>query len=100
MEWELLQLPEVEEAIVYELGKEGKPTVAAMIYPNWALLHEQGIEPHQALDFIWERIKEAQKNLAVFKRLKRKEAITTVGQPFASPPNKRSSDTCTCQELR
>lgn len=57
--------------------------MAAMIYPNWALLHEQGIEPHQALDFIWERIKEAQKNLAVFKRLKRKEAITIVGQPFA-----------------
>jgi long-chain acyl-CoA synthetase len=83
VEWELSQIPEVEEILVYEAKKGGTPVVAAMIYPNWDELKKQEIEDKEAArDLIWERIKEAQKNLAVFKRIKSKEEITLVDQPF------------------
>jgi len=83
VEWELSQIPEVEEVLVYEAKKAGTPVVAAMIYPNWDELKKQGIqEVEEARDLLWERIKEAQKNLAVFKRIKSKEDISLVDQPF------------------
>jgi long-chain acyl-CoA synthetase len=83
VEWELSQIPEVEEVLVYEAKKAGTPVVAAMIYPNWDELKKQGIqEVEAARDLLWERIKEAQKNLAVFKRIKSKEDISLVDQPF------------------
>ena len=54
-----------------------------MIYPNWDELKRQGIEEVDAArDLLWERIKEAQKNLATFKRIKSKEDITLVDEPF------------------
>jgi len=83
VEWELSLIPEVEEVLVYERKKGGTPVVAAMIYPNWEELGRQGIkEEAAALDLIWERIKEAQKNLATFKRIKSKEDIKLVDRPF------------------
>jgi long-chain acyl-CoA synthetase len=82
LEWELERIPEVEEVLVYEASKGGKPTVAAMIYPAWELLREQGIvDPEEVKAVLWERIREAQKNLATFKRLRSKD-ITLVDQPF------------------
>lgn len=83
VEWEFQRIPEVEEVLVYEDKTRGQPTVAAMVYPNWALLREQGVEgPEAARAFLWEKIKEAQKNLAPFKRLKDKESLTIVEKPF------------------
>ena len=83
VEWELSQIPEIEEVLVYEAKKAGTPVVAAMIYPNWDELKRQGIEEVDAArDLLWERIKEAQKNLATFKRIKSKEDITLVDEPF------------------
>ncbi len=84
VEWELARIPEIAEVLVYEDTSRGQPMVAAMVYPNWDLLKQQGVENlAQARDFLWEKVKEAQQNLAPFKRLRDKDALTVVDQPFA-----------------
>ena len=83
VEWEFSRIPEIAEVLVYEDTSRGQPMVAAMVYPDWDLLREQGVtDPKQAHDVIWEKIKEAQQNLAPFKRLRDKDCLTIVDQPF------------------
>ena len=83
IEWELSTIPEIEEIMVYEDVRQGAPAVAAKVYPNWTVLKEQGItDSNKALDLIWERIKEKSENLAVFKRIKYKDLVTLVDEPF------------------
>jgi len=83
VEWELLTIPAIEEIMVYEGERQGAPAVAVMIYPNWTFLKEQGItDSDKALDHIWEKIKLHSENLAVFKRIKNKESVSLVDQPF------------------
>lgn len=83
IEWELLNIPAIEEIMVYEGERQGAPAVAAMVYPNWTLLKEQGLtDPDEALDLIWEEIKKRSENLAVFKRIKNRDSVLLVDQPF------------------
>ncbi|MBC7220579.1 AMP-binding protein [Candidatus Bipolaricaulota bacterium] len=83
LEWELSRIPEIEEVLVYEDTSRGEPMVAAMVYPNWQVLKKEGIEdPDRAKLRVWETIREAQRNLAPFKRLRDKDCITIVDQPF------------------
>ncbi len=84
LEFEFARIPGVEEVLVYEDQSRGEAMVAAMIYPNWDVLRQQGVDgPEAAKAYFWERIKEVQQNFAPFKRLKDKECITIVDQPFA-----------------
>jgi len=83
IEWEFVAIPAVEEIMVYEGSRQGIPTVSAQVFPNWPTLKEMGIEsPEAALDHIWEAVKERSENLAVFKRIKYKESISLVDEPF------------------
>ena len=83
VEWELSRIPEIEEVMVYEARRQDKVVVAALIYPNWEALREQGItEKEEAKEILWEKIREAQRNLALFKRIKSKEDIDLVDEPF------------------
>ncbi len=83
LEWEFHQIPEVEEVLVYERKGKDRSTIAAMVYPDWELLEEEGLRTREAAhDFLWEKIKETQKNMASFKRLKAKEDLTLVEEPF------------------
>lgn len=83
VEWEFARIPEVAEVLVYEDTGRGQPLVAAMVYPNWDLLKQQGIaDLAQAQEFLWGKIKEAQQNLAPFKRLRDKESLIVVDKPF------------------
>jgi len=83
VEWELVNIPGIDEIMVYEGTRQGTPTVSAMIYPNWTALREAGVEtPEAALDTLWEQIKERNENLAVFKRIKARESLSLVDQPF------------------
>ncbi|GAB4311429.1 MAG: hypothetical protein Kow0097_13030 [Candidatus Bipolaricaulota bacterium] len=83
LEWELSRIPEIEEVLVYEDTSRGEPMVAAMVYPNWQVLKKEGIEDHDRAKLrVWEAIREAQRNLAPFKRLRDKECITIVEGPF------------------
>jgi long-chain acyl-CoA synthetase len=84
IEWELIRIPEIEEVMVYEGERQGAPAVCAKIYPKWDVLKEDGIEtPSAAIERIWEGIKEKNEGLATFKRLKLKESISLVDEPFA-----------------
>ena len=83
VEWELITLPAIEELMVYEGRRQGAPAVYAHVYPDWTYLKEQGIDDAAAaIEHIWEAIKERNENLAPFKRIKHKESITLVDQPF------------------
>jgi long-chain acyl-CoA synthetase len=83
IEWELAIIPSIEEVMVYEGERQGVPSVYAKIYPNWTFLKAQGVkDPAAALEVIWEAVKEKCENLAMFKRIKYKEALTLVEEPF------------------
>ena len=83
IEFEFNSIPEIEEIMVYEGERQGVPAVCAQIYPNWTLLKAAGIEsPDVALDKIWEAIKAHNENLAGFKRIRFKEAVTLIDEPF------------------
>jgi len=83
IEWEFAMIPLIEEIMVYEGSRQGIPTVAAKVYPNAAALKEKKIESNEAaLDQIWEAVKEKNENLAAFKRIKYKESISLVDEPF------------------
>ncbi len=83
IEWELSTIPEIEEIMVYEGTRQSVPAVAAKVYPNWTVLKAERItDPEKALDLIWEKIKKKSENLAVFKRIKYKDLVTLVDQPF------------------
>jgi len=83
IEFELISVPSIEEVMVHEGQRQGIPTVCAQVYPNWTYLKEQGIEDaSSALENIWEAVKEQNENLAAFKRIRYKESITLVDQPF------------------
>lgn len=83
VEWELINVPSIEELMVYEGQRQGIPTVCAQIYPNWTYLKEQGIEDAStALEHIWEAVRERNENLATFKRIRNKESLTLVEKAF------------------
>jgi long-chain acyl-CoA synthetase len=83
IEWELIGIPEIEEIMVYEGERQGVPAVCAKIYPKWEVLKEAGIETSSAaIERIWEAIKEKSEALAMFKRIKFKESISLVDEPF------------------
>ena len=83
IEWELVIIPSIEEIMVYEGERQGVPSVCAKIYPNWTFLKARGVkDPAAALEVIWEAVKEKCENLAMFKRIKYKEALTLVEEPF------------------
>jgi long-chain acyl-CoA synthetase len=85
IEWELAPIPSIEEVMVYEGSRQGVPTVCAEIYPNWTFLKTHGVrekDKDAALDVIWEAVKEKCENLAMFKRVKYKECLSLVDEPF------------------
>ncbi len=73
----------MEEELVYKQRADARSTVAAMVYPNWDLLADHGVKSKQAAhEFLWERTKDTQKDLAAFKRLKGKDDLVLVDEPF------------------
>jgi len=83
IEWELVSIPEIDEVMVYEGERQGIPAVCAKIYPNWEVLKNEGIErPSAAIERIWEEVRAKSEGLATFKRIKFKESISLVDEPF------------------
>ncbi len=83
VEWELSTIMGIEELMVYEADRQGAPAVAVKIYPKWGDLKAKGITtPEQAIDYLWEEIKKHNEKLAPFKRIKYRDVITLVDEPF------------------
>ncbi|MDD5263594.1 MAG: AMP-binding protein [Candidatus Bipolaricaulis sp.] len=83
IEWEFAGIPAIEEVMVHEGERQGAPAVCAKIYPNWTYLKAHGIsDPDAAIEHLWEAIREKSENLAMFKRIKYRECISLVDEPF------------------
>lgn len=83
IEWELATIPAIEEIMVHEGERQGAPAVCAKIYPNWTYLKGHGITaPDAAIETLWEAIRDRSENLAMFKRIKNKDCIALVDEPF------------------
>ena len=78
LEWEFNGIPAIEEIMVYEDERQGIPVVSALVYPSDAVLKQLGItNKDDALDHIWEEIRKANENLAMFKRIRYKAVSYT-----------------------
>ncbi len=87
VEWELNRLPYVEEVLVKENKRRGRPVVAASIYPDYDALEEKGLtEKVEIKDYLWGIIRDNCKDLAVYKRIKSKKDIRIKEEPFAKTP--------------
>ena len=83
IEWELATIPAIEEIMVHEGERQGAPAVCAKIYPNWTYLKGHGITaPDAAIETLWEAIRDRSENLAMCKRIKNKDCIALVDEPF------------------
>ena len=87
VEWELSRLPFVEEVLVHERERSGRPVVAASIYPDYERLEEEGIEEKEEVEqVLWDLIKEDCENLARYKRIKSKRDLRVMDEPFEKTP--------------
>lgn len=80
IEWELSRIPYIEEVLVKRGFRGGKEVVQAYVYPNWERLRTS--DPQVAADLIWEEVKRVSEELAHYKRLRSKEDLILVDQPF------------------
>jgi long-chain acyl-CoA synthetase len=80
LEWELSHIPYIEEVLVKRGYRQGREVVQAYIYPNWGRLGTQ--DRQVALERIWEEVKRVCAGLAHYKRIRTKEDLILVDQPF------------------
>ncbi len=81
VEWELSRIPYVEDVLVRGGELNGREVVQAMIYPNNEALEKDG-HSQDPLRAIWDAIKVRQGRLAPHKRIRRKEDVILVDEPF------------------
>jgi len=81
IEWELAHIPYIEEVLVKRGKRQGKEVVQAYIYPNWERLGTE--DPEAARELIWEEVRRVSRGLAPYKRIKGKEDLILVEEPFA-----------------
>jgi len=81
VEWELSRIPYIEEVLVRGGKLNGQEVVQAVIYPNEEALEKDG-HADAPLQAIWDAIKIRQGRLAPHKRIRRKEDVILVDEPF------------------
>jgi len=81
VEWELSRIPYIEEVLVRGGELNGQEVVQAVIYPNEEALEKDG-HADAPLQAIWDAIKIRQGRLAPHKRIRRKEDVILVDEPF------------------
>ncbi|MFP4588511.1 MAG: AMP-dependent synthetase/ligase [Candidatus Acetothermia bacterium] len=87
VEWELERLPFIQEALVQEKKRSGKPVVSAVVYPDYGRLEEEGIVDEDAIkDVLWQVVKNDCQRLASYKRIKSKRDIEILEEPFEKTP--------------
>ena len=81
VEWELSRISYVEEVLIRGGELNGQEVVQAVIYPNKEALAKDG-HSQDPLRTIWDAIKVRQGRLAPHKRIRRKEDVILVDEPF------------------
>jgi len=83
VEFELGRIPYVEEILVQRGRRQGKEVVQALVYPKWSLLKEEGItELAEIKELLWGEIGPRCRVLAPYKRIKSREDIIILSEPF------------------
>ncbi|MGQ9478229.1 MAG: AMP-dependent synthetase/ligase [Candidatus Bipolaricaulia bacterium] len=83
VEFELGQIPYVQEILVKRGYRQGKEVVQALVYPNWNSLRERGLtSPEEIKELIWQEISLRQRELAPYKRIKSREDLIILSEPF------------------
>jgi long-chain acyl-CoA synthetase len=82
VEFELGRIPYVEDILVQRGRRQGKEVVQALVYPNWALLKEEATDLVEIKGLLWGEISLRCRNLAPYKRIKSREDIIILSEPF------------------
>jgi len=83
VEFELGRIPYVEDILVKRGRRQGKEVVQALVYPNWELLKGEGItELEEIKELLWKEIAPRCRELAPYKRIKSREDIIVLSEPF------------------
>jgi len=85
VEFELGKIPYIQEVLVKRGFRGGKEVVQALIYPDWERLGERGLseaDVEGVKELIWEEIALRQRELAPYKRIKSREDLIILSEPF------------------
>jgi long-chain acyl-CoA synthetase len=81
IEWEISRIPYIEEVLARGGTRAGKEIVEVVIYPNRDRLEKEGLL-EDTKETIWKEIKQRQRRLAPHKRIRKKDHVIIVEQPF------------------
>ncbi|MBN1857776.1 AMP-binding protein [Candidatus Bipolaricaulota bacterium] len=85
LEWQIGRVPYVEEVLVRAALHQGRIALQAVIFPNRQRMQDEGIEDsdhERLLDRLWAAIRERQKQLAPYKRLRSRSQLLLTNHPF------------------
>ncbi|MFB6286607.1 MAG: long-chain fatty acid--CoA ligase [Candidatus Bipolaricaulia bacterium] len=81
IEWELLHSPYIQEIVVRQAERKGQDVIQALVYPNF---HEAGNhrDEDELRTLIWNEIRQRNRHLATYKRIKSEQDVILVDEPF------------------
>ncbi len=63
--------------------RQGKEVVQALVYPRWSRMREKGVtDPLAIRELLWQEINCRCQELAPYKRIKSREDIIVLSEPF------------------
>ena len=80
VEFELKQIPLIEEIMIKGGKRKGLEVIKAFVYPKPELLQKHS--PEELKKMIWEAIKEKSKDLAPYKRMHSQQDLIILDKPF------------------
>jgi len=81
LEWAFARIPYVQEVLVRLRDWRGRGEIEAAVYPNNERLQAEGLV-ERAHEAIWNAIRRQQERLAPYKRLRSRNQLVIVDQPF------------------
>jgi long-chain acyl-CoA synthetase len=80
VEFELKQIPLIEEILIKGGKRKGVEVIKAFVYPKPELLQKH--KPEELKQMIWEAVKEKSKDLAQYKRVHSQQDLIILDKPF------------------
>lgn len=81
IEWELLHSPYIQEIVVRQARRKGSDVIQALVYPNRAEL-DGDMTDDELRSLIWTEIRQRNRHLATYKRIKSERDVILVDEPF------------------
>ena len=81
IEWELLHSPYIQEIVVRQARRKGSDVIQALVYPNRGDV-DPDMDDDGLRSLIWGEIRERNRHLATYKRIKSERDLILVDEPF------------------